>query len=73
MKCPVCGKDTKVAAVYSAKNHVYRQRRCVECGHKYNTVEEAADLEFNVEAMRQKRRRMKNERTKQTDTERENT
>lgn len=39
MTCPVCNGDTKVVDTRCHDDSVYRRRMCLECGHRFNTVE----------------------------------
>ena len=69
MTCPVCGGKTAVRASYAECDSVYRERRCVECGHRFTTAEYEETLDFGVDAIRQKKRRIENERRNKTNTE----
>jgi transcriptional regulator NrdR family protein len=39
MTCPVCGGETKVIDTAGDYEAVYRTRRCVQCEHRFSTIE----------------------------------
>lgn len=43
MTCVVCGEKTRVVDSRSHEDSKYRRRECVECGHRFSTVEIDAD------------------------------
>lgn len=43
MTCVICGEKTRVVDSRSQEDSKYRRRECVECGHRFSTVEIDAD------------------------------
>lgn len=43
MNCPICGGKTRVADSIPNEDSTRRRRKCVECKHKFYTVEIDAD------------------------------
>ncbi len=44
MECPKCGaEDTKVSDSRQLPLYVRRRRICLECGHRFSTIEVARD------------------------------
>lgn len=48
MTCPVCGGKTTVYVSATDCECVYRGRKCLECGYKFNTVEAESNEKFSV-------------------------
>lgn len=44
MTCPVCGGQLIVIDSRPSEDSIYRRRKCVECGHRFSTIEIDADL-----------------------------
>ena len=40
IKCPKCRGDTKVKKTKKHDYRTERKRLCLDCGHKFNTIEE---------------------------------
>ena len=49
MTCPVCGADTKVIDSRPIEDGTRRRRQCLECDHRFTTVE--IDVDY-YDAMR---------------------
>ena len=64
MTCPVCGGKTEVRDSCAEVDVIYRKRRCVECGHTFETEETECKLDVSVQRMRyeKRKRRTENER-----------
>ena len=60
MTCPVCGGKTTVIDCAADCECVYRQRKCVECGHKFTTTEQESDVIYILKSLRSERRNAKN-------------
>ena len=43
MNCPICGCETSVVDTRPSEDSVRRRRKCVECSHRFTTVEIDAD------------------------------
>lgn len=43
MTCPYCGEKTRVVDSRTQEDSKYRRRECVECKHRFSTVEIDAD------------------------------
>ena len=43
MNCPICGCETSVVDSRPSEDSVKRRRQCVECKHRFTTVEIDAD------------------------------
>ena len=43
MTCPVCGGETKVVDSRPIEDGTRRRRQCLECDHRFTTVEIDAD------------------------------
>jgi transcriptional regulator NrdR family protein len=48
MTCPVCGGDTKVIDSRPSEDSVQRRRKCLECDHRFNTIEIDKDFYDNI-------------------------
>ena len=46
MTCPVCNGNAKVAYTYDKDDHVVRDRKCRECGYRFQTIEADEDMFF---------------------------
>lgn len=44
MTCPVCNRDTQVTYTYDKDDHVVRDRKCRDCGYKFQTIEADEDM-----------------------------
>lgn len=44
MTCPVCNGDTQVTYTYDKDDHVVRDRKCRDCGYKFQTIEADEDM-----------------------------
>lgn len=44
MTCPMCGSDTKVTYTYDKEDHVVRDRKCVSCRYRFQTIEVDEDF-----------------------------
>ncbi|MHB1700472.1 MAG: NrdR family transcriptional regulator [Acidobacteriaceae bacterium] len=43
MECPRCGAETKVINSRQMPLYVRRRRMCLECGHRFSTIEVSRD------------------------------
>ena len=45
MTCPYCGcSDTRIVDSRKREDSVFRRRKCIECGKRFNTIEIDYDL-----------------------------
>ena len=44
MTCPVCNGDTQVTYTYDKDDHVVRDRKCRDCGYRFQTIEADEDM-----------------------------
>ena len=56
MTCPVCAGKTTVVDSASDCESVYRQRKCIECNHKFMTVESETDDGHTLSVLKYQRR-----------------
>lgn len=62
MNCPWCNGKTRVVDTGANEDAIYRQRKCVVCGHEIYTVErESKDLEgrlglYNTRYLKRRKR-----------------
>lgn len=52
MLCPICLGETRVIDSRPTEDEmcVWRRRRCIECGHRYNTLESIVERKEANEA-----------------------
>jgi transcriptional regulator NrdR family protein len=56
MTCPICGGKTKVINSAADYESVYRKRKCVECGRRFETTEmEGTDADTLAELRREQK------------------
>lgn len=56
MTCPVCGGKTTVIDTATDCECVYRERRCIECRHKFTTTEVESDDKQMILKLRYERK-----------------
>lgn len=44
MNCPLCNGPTSVVDSRPDEESVHRRRKCLDCGHRFGTIELDADL-----------------------------
>lgn len=49
MTCPMCCGDTQVTYTYDKSDHVVRDRKCRECGYRFQTLELDEDYHRRTE------------------------
>jgi transcriptional regulator NrdR family protein len=62
MTCPICGEKTQVVDSASACEAVYRMRQCIECRHKFSTVEFEGDDKDTLIKLRREQKKSEAER-----------
>lgn len=49
MTCPICGGETKITNSRPKCDHARRRRECLECGHRFSTIELEEDVKDRLE------------------------
>lgn len=56
MTCPICGGDTKITDSRGNVESVRRRRECIDCRHRFTTIEMEVDLQQNLEKAKEGKR-----------------
>lgn len=59
MTCPVCNSDTRVTYTYDNDDHVIRDRRCQNCGYRFQTIEADEDMYSRFQKKQDSEERLK--------------